>query len=224
MRFRYVSEWGDFETAVKVLKTCLEKGTMHFCIGFIEDFTLIADDEIESDAIVDDKSIQIIKDEILYLITSGLEELKMDEESVYHNLLSAKVVPEEQIKKVTKEVCNKYELVSDTFDIEQLKLRYDLKNNSVNKKVSSLDYNIIMQEQNNREYSSFALISLGVKKNLIDSDSNKLKSLSVRNEIEDSTTFICDENDIEIMISELKIIQKKIRESNHAIKNGKRAE
>lgn len=210
--FRYKSDWDDFFTAVKILKELVKSKQAFFSVGFWRSFSLIYTDNVCLNAEID----TIISDEIVYLLRWYLnrnKEGKEINEKEIRSLLDAgskESVSEEEQALLVKKIENKLELVKDAFDVERLIVRYQLKQDAVNAKLSDFNYNIYTCEIPNQGNTSFAIVDMECKKKLQDVPQGIEKILS-RHEQGESITFICDEEDIDLMICALKEMKQKIK-------------
>ena len=210
--FRYDSSWDKFEEAVKTIQELLKSNNAHWLIGCLKEFSLAIAEE-KSDKI-DDIS-EIIRDEVLFLLYLYINEKEPNIDEMRESLSSngESEISDVEIEKLLKSVYNKYELVKDAFDTDKLKLRYRLKNNSISPKLSDFKYNIMIQNLPNGDNARCALINIACKKKLEGFYSRGLASKIEELEPETDITFICDEDDINLLISQFEEMKQKIKES-----------
>ncbi len=210
--FRYSSEWEDFIKAVDTLKELVKLEQAFFSVGFLSAFSLVLTDNTYLEAEVE----TIIYDEIVYLLRWYLEcniaGREVDEEEILLTLKKSKDIniSEEEEKALVKNISNKLEFVKDAFDSERFVDRYYLKQNAVNAKLSDFKYNICSYNLPYQRKTSFALIDMVCKKDLRDVPQG-IEKLFAQYEQGESITFICDEEDIDLMICMLEEMKQKIK-------------
>ena len=210
--FRYSSDWEDFVKAVEIIKEMLKSKQAFFSVGFLSSFTL----GVVDDVCLEETIETIINDEIVYLLRWYLEcndaGKQVNEQEIRSVLKRGKgfKISEEEERLLVKSISNKLELVKDAFDIERLSARYQLKQNAVNAKLSDFNYNICTCDLPNQKKANFALIDMVCKRNLLDAPQG-LEKILAQYEHGESITFICDEEDIDMMIGMLKEMKQKIK-------------
>lgn len=196
--FRYSCPWEQFEEAVKILKNLIEQKKAYWLIGFMGNVDILLEEVSEKQLT---KEVQnIIDNEIVYLIHGSLVNKDYNGE-ILKEMLSLRDpdVPKEELDMSIMSFCNKLELVKDTFDIDKLSARYKLKDISINHKLSNFNYNIYTHSLSTNQNAKCALLNFSSKK---DFGSNK----------EDDVSFICDVEDIDILIYMLQTIKKNMEE------------
>lgn len=192
--FRYNSPWEQFEEAVKQLKDLLERKKAFWLIGFLKDIDILVD---ESEGKLSEETESIIDDEILYLVRGILNNKQLDYESIKRGICrNYENIPEEDLEASVVSVSNKLELVKDTFELDELLRRYKLKNHSVIHKMSGFDFNIITQSlPPDGEEVKCAVINLSTQKRIAE------------NEKENDISFICDKDDVDVLIQLLQMVK-----------------
>ncbi len=210
--FRYSSDWEDFVKAVEIIKEMLKLKQAFFSIGFLSPCALFLRDDVYLETDIE----TIMHDEVVYLLRWYLkcndEGKQVDEKEIRLELKRGKgfKISEEEERLLIKSISNKLELVKDAFDIERLSVRYQLKQNAVNAKLSDFNYNICTCDLPNQKKANFALIDMVCKRNLLDAPQG-LEKILAQYEQGESITFICDEEDIDMMIRMLKEMKQKIK-------------
>ena len=168
-------------------------------IGFIKDIDLIID-ETEDKLSYEIKNI--IDDEIIYLIRGSLAKINDDEEGIKKSMrLSYPDISEKELDASAIIFFNKLELVKDTFDIDALSIKYNVKKGLISHKLSNFDFNIFTYDISpDVKKAKCALINISSQKNL------------EKNE-EEGISFICDKDDIDILIHLLGIVKRRLEES-----------
>ena len=197
--FRYSCPWEQFEEAVKILKNLIERKKAHWLIGFIKNIDLLVD---ESEDELSDEIEKIIDDEIIYLIRRTLTKKDVDEEGFKKSMrLSYPNASEEELDESAIIFFNKLELVKDTFNIDKLSIKYNVKKRLISHKLSGFDYNILTHNLSpDEEETKCALINISSQKSL------------EKNQKEEEVSFICDKDDIDILIHFLEIIKSYMEE------------
>ncbi|TGY97100.1 hypothetical protein E5329_06520 [Petralouisia muris] len=198
--FRYISPWNDFEDAIKEMKDVLKKKQAYWAVGFIDEFDLYIDNAAAEK--MEKKTLDIIYDEILYLLKWKLEKRKFREDDIRMAISAADdEISEEEEDLLVKAVYNKFELVQDAFEIDRLMARYNLKQNTVSPKLSDLRYDIGAYYMPDGSSVNCAHVNMACKKKLNGTDREN-----------GEITFICDEEDIDFWIGHLEEMKQKIRE------------
>lgn len=209
--FRYNSSWEDFEEAVNKIKELLKLNKVYWLIGCIEECGLGVDD----DAFAEIEEIQdIIGEEILYLLYSCLNGIGINYTEMRRTLSNPiNNVSDAEIETLLMSVQNKFELVKDAFVTDKLKMRYKLKMNSVNHKLSDFNYNVLSQSLPDGSNARYALVNMSCRKKLKKFGAQGIERLLEEKEPATEITFICDEDDIDVLISQLEEIKQKVKES-----------
>lgn len=208
--FRYTSSWEKFEEAVKILKDLLKQGDAYWLIGFMGDFDLYIDDEVAEE--MDEEILDILSDEVMYLLYWALDEEDIDEEAMRNTITNAEnEVTESEMAEIVVSVRNKFELVKDAFDIEVLVRRYNLKKDSVSLKLSDLKYNVYANKMPNGKEVNCAFINIACKKDLGGMKPQGIGTLLAEKAPEQEVTFICDEDDIDVLIHHLEGIKRNLK-------------
>lgn len=213
--FRYSSSWENFEDAVKIIKELFKNQKAYWLAGFMEDFGLAFDDAAYDEL----KDIQaILEQEILYLVYfcligrefSDKEKIRKE---ISNSTNSKNNISDSEIDEMVLLVQNKFELVKDAFDIDRLRARYIMKKDSVNSKLADFKYNVMLQNLPNGNKAGCVLLNMACKKKLGDFGSEGIVELFEEKEPTTEITFICDEDDIDYLISQLEEIKQKIKGS-----------
>lgn len=211
--FRYNSSWEDYNKAVKLLKDLLKKGKAYWLIGFLKGFDLYIDDTVATD--VDSYMAEIIYNEIVYLVMSVLEDSTINLEEMRKAILNVDgEISEEELENALLSVQNKLELAKDSFDISELSLRYNLKRDAINSKLSDFEYNICTHNISDRTSIKCALINMECKKKVSEFREQGIGALFAEKQ-QQEITFICDETDINVWIQKLEEIRRRLREYNN---------
>lgn len=208
--FRYESSWEDFSKTVKRLQALLREGKAHWLIGFLKDFDLYFEESAVDE--LDEKFINILQEEVLYLLIGALKGEELDVQKVHETILmNNKNVSEDEISHIFVNMKNKYELVKDSFEIDKLAARYHLKKSAVNAKLCDFKYNIYTDTCNTAgKQTDCAIISMACKRKFTDLRAQGIRALLEEQE-KNEITFICDEADIDVLIEELEGIKQKMR-------------
>lgn len=207
--FRYSSSWEKFEEAVKKLKDLIKDDKAYWLIGYLKEFDIYID-EVE-EAKLEEDILEIINSEILYLLSETLNGKDINEEKIKKTIKSVSVdVSEESIQEAVMSIRNKLEFVKDSFDIEMLKKRYKLKKESVSSKISGFNYNIYTSNLPDGEKVNFAFLNISVKKRL--PEMKDVISVFENAERQSEVDFICDKEDLNMLIHQLEMIKKKMEE------------
>lgn len=206
--YRYDSDIELFKAAVNCAKNILEKGKLAILYQFIDVISaevFISQDEFEQeyDEIGWKDFINILDDEIIYLLRQNFEEsIERDAELSY---LKEKEVPEEWQEKIIALKLDKCKYVNEYLGGEREKNRYRLKNRSLLKKLSDVDYEL--SRTMDEEEVSYATIRMSVDSTLEGKDIPRaLRDVFVQNK--ENITFICDKSDVEYLIQKLERLKK----------------
>ena len=198
--FRYASSWDEFERVVWELNDLLKRKDAYWAVGFMGKFDLFIDDAMADG--MKENVLDIIYDEILYLLKWRLDENIMGEEDIRAVLFATdNGISEEELEEMAKIVCNKYELIMDVFDIEYLAMRYNWKRDTLSPKLANLRYDVSTQYIPDGHKINCVLVNMECRKKWNGCDQQS-----------EDITFICDEEDIDLWISQLKEMQQRIRE------------
>lgn len=207
--FRYNSSWEQFEKSVKILKKLISQNKAYWMIGCIRDLDIYIDEK-EEETLQDD-ILNIFHEEILYLLYSLLEGEKIEEDDIREAATGMDdEISEEELQKMVTSIHNKLELVKDAFDIDNLTMRKNLKKESVNAKLSDFGYNIYITKLLNGEKVECAIINLTSQKKLRSIKGNPINIFLQKEE--NDVSFICDREDLDLMIHKLKTIRRKMEE------------
>lgn len=195
--FRYSCPWEQFEEAVKILKDLIEQKKAYWLIGFMGNVEILLDVSEEQ---LPEEVENIIDDEIVYLMRGALINKDFNGESLKEGLfLHNPDASEEELDMFIMSFCNKLELVKDTFDIDRLSVRYKLKDKSINHKLSNFNFNIYTHNLSDDQNAKCALLNFSSKKDF-------------GNAKEDEVSFICDAEDIDILIHLLQSVKDNMEE------------
>lgn len=197
--FRYNSPWGDFENAVKDMKDALKKKQAYWAVGFMDEFDLYIDDKAAEE--MKTGSLDIIYNEILYLLKWGLDKESFREDAMRMVISSTGDEISKEEDSMVRAVYNKFELVQDSFETDRLAVRYNLKQNAISPKLSELKYNVEAFYMPDGSSVNCALVNMVCKKKLDESSGQS-----------GDITFICDEEDIDFLIGQLEEMRQKMRE------------
>lgn len=205
VKFRFTSPWEEFEYAVQTVKELLDQKKAYWLIGLLDDVDLYIDDASAEE--MGTETLGIIYREILPLLEWRLEEGKEDREDIYTNIISLDSIShkdENEKDEIATSVCNKFEMVEDSFRIDRLEMRYDLKKDAISPKLSELQYNVHTHHMPDGQKGKCALINMVCRKNL---DERRAGSSGQDGDI----TFVCDEEDIAFLIGWLEEVKQKIK-------------
>lgn len=210
--FRYNSSWEKFEEAVKTIQELLQSNDAHWLMGCLAEFDLAIAEE-KSGTVED--VLEIIHDEVLFLLYSCINGKEPDKEKMRKILFSEyeSEISNDEIEQLSENMHNKYELVNDAFDIDNLKRRNELKKDSISPKLSDFQYNVMTQNLQTGDNAKCALVKMACKKKLEDFYSRGLEMQLKELEPEADITFICDEDDVDFLICQFEEIKQKIKES-----------
>lgn len=205
--YRYNSDMELFQTAVDCAKEMLESNKMillYHCIDVIsaEVFMTPVEFEQEYDKIRWNEFIDILDNEIVYLLRQGFEGGNEDETGL-KRYLSEKNVSEECQEKIIQLKLDKCQYVNKWLAGEKEKNRYNLKKSSVWKKLSDIECEL--SRTIDEEEIVYATIKMSVNSTL------EVKEVpKVTRDIfdQDNVTFICDRSDIEYLIRKLERIKQ----------------
>lgn len=204
--FRYVSEWEEFTSAVDKLSELLGNGQAHLLIGLKKDFDL----ELQNANEIQDSILEIIYDEVLYLMYHYLREGEFDEQEL-EEVFKDKKLSSKETQEYILMMKNKMEYICDVLINSEIEKSFKFKNNILLNKISSLDYNISNYELDNKIEVKHCILQIGVSRRLKKFDDNKMSEfVSGKNE-EKLIEFVCNEEDIDYLIKKLEILKKKIQ-------------
>ena len=207
--FRFSSSWEEFEEAVRILKDLLKRNKAHWLIGYLREFDIYIDED-EKERLEEDV-LEIIHSEILYLLYEVLRKNGINAEKMKEAILKVRDgVSEDSVQEAITSVRNKLEFVKDSFDIVKLRQRYALKKDSVSSKLSGFHYNIYTSNLSGEDNANCAFINISVKKRLTGMH-NEL-TLLVNAERQDEVCFMCDQEDLNMLIHQLEMIKTKMEE------------
>lgn len=215
-KFIFTSTWDMFAEAVDVIKKLIDSNKAHWAVGFLNEFSLYVEDDADINLKI--KTGTDIIDEIVYLLGWYLETAcngtEITEKEILKTINASQETfsDEKELKQTVKNVQNKLELVKDAFDTDHLVIRYKLKRDAVNLKLSDFKYNIYAQNLPDKGRSNFALIHMTCKRNL-KGFLQGIKALLTEHEQGESVTFICDKEDIDLLIALLNEIKQTLGES-----------
>lgn len=207
--FRFNTPWEQFEEAVKVLKDLIKQKEAYWLLGCLRGFDLFIDDNIAES--LDKEILRIIYSEIMYLLYGAINGEDIDEEKMKKAILrESSETSEEDAQAAAMSVRNKFELVKDSFDFEQLRRRYKLKKESIHFKLSDFAYNICSSDLSDGEKINCAFINITAQKRLTDMED---KDKTVPNsERQQEVYFVCDYEDIDMLIHQLEHVKKQMGE------------
>lgn len=205
--YRYNSDMELFQIAVDCAKEMLESNKMillYHCIDVIsaEVFMTPVEFEQEYDRIRWNDFIDILDNEIVYLLRQGFEGSSEDETGL-KRYLTEKNVSEKQQEKIIQLKSDKCQYASKRLAGEKEKKRYNLKKSSVWKKLSDIECEL--SRTIDEEEIVYATIKMSVNSTL------EVKEMpKVTRDIfdQDNVTFICDRSDIEYLIRKLERIKQ----------------
>lgn len=207
--FRYKSSWEKFEETVNILKDLLKNKKAFWVIGYSQGLDIEIDDDFMEKT--DRDILMIMNDEILTIVAAILKDGSLNEEKLRKSLLSADhEISEEEKDSIVRSVFNKLELVKDAFDIDRLAVRYQLKKESVNPKILNFEHNVFTHHFADGGKEMCALVSISTKKKLPDLMGQTLSSFFSNSEKENEISFLCDRDDIDLLIYQLKTIKKEM--------------
>ncbi len=204
-KFRYISSWEEFEIAVQTVKELLGQKKAYWLIGLLDDVDLFIDDASAEE--MGAETLGIIYREILPLLEWRLEEGEADREEVYTNITSLESISnrdENEIEEIATSVCNKFEMVEDSFKIDRLEIRYDLKKDAISPKLSELGYNVHTHHMPDGKKGKCALINMACRKDLSEVGAGSSRQ-------DGDITFVCDEEDVDFLIGWLEELKQKIK-------------
>lgn len=204
--FRYASEWEEFTSAVDKLSELLGNGQAHLLIGLKKDLDL----ELQNANEIQDSILEIIYDEVLYLMYHYLREGEFDEQEL-EEVFKDKKLSSKETQEYILMMKNKMEYICDVLINSEIEKSFKFKNNILLNKISSLDYNISNYELDNKIEVKHCILQIGVSRRLKKFDGNKMSEyVSGKNE-EKLIEFVCNEEDIDYLIKKLEMLKKKIQ-------------
>lgn len=209
--FRYNSSWEQFEKSVKILEELISQNQAYWMIGYMRDLGIYIDETIEET--LQEDVLNIIHEEILYLLYGLLEKETITEDDMKEALTEADhKIPEKELQEMIISVRNKYERVKDAFDIDKLTIRNNLKKETINAKLFDFEYNIYTTKLSNGEKAECAIINLSSKKKLRSIKGISLSFLGQNEERKNEVSFLCDREDLDLLIHQLETIRRKMEE------------
>ncbi|MCM1252698.1 MAG: hypothetical protein NC321_07735 [Clostridium sp.] len=207
--FRYSSPWEQFEEAVRKLKDLIENEKAYWLVGYLREFDIYID-EIEKVKLGED-ILEIVNSEILYLLYETLNGKDINEEKIEKTIRAvSEDASEKSVRDAVMSLRNKFEFVKDSFDIEKLRKRYKLKKESVSAKISGFNYNIYTSNLSDGDKMNCAFINISSKKRL--AEMRDSITLFENDEKQTEVYFVCDKEDIDMLIHQLEIVKKKMEE------------
>lgn len=205
--YRFDSDMELFQIAVDCVKEMLESNRMillYHCIEVIsaEVFMTPVEFEQEYDKIRWNDFIDILDNEIVFLLRQSFEGISEDETGL-KKYLAEKNVSEESQEKIIRLKSDKCQYVSKRLAGEKEKNRYNLKKGSVWKKLFDIEYEL--SRTIDEEEVVYATIKMSVDSML------EVKEIpKVTRDIfhQENVTFICDKSDIEYLIRKLERIKQ----------------
>lgn len=209
--YRYNSEIELFKKAVdcaKELLDCKKAIIVYQFIDVISAKVFISPDEFELkyDGIGWDNFIDILNNEIIHLLRQNFEE-SIVRDPTLKKYLEKNSVPEEWHEKIIDLKLEKCKYVDKRLGGEREKNRYHLKEHSVLKKLSGIEYEL--SRTIDEEEILYATIKMSVNPTLEKMDIPKAVS-NLFNQNKENVTFICDKSDIEYLIQELQKIKQRL--------------
>lgn len=209
--FRYNSSWEDFSRTVSKICYLIQQKKAEWLIGFLKDFDLY----IEEDAAFKSLSrteLEIAYEEILYLLMGAITNSEIDTADLKRQLAeNYGELSEKEIRDLITNIENKYELIKDSFNIAEMRNKYNYRKKSINSKLCQFEFNICIQDnENGTDESRYALVRMTSQNNLPELDSKRIDQLISEREKKE-VTFLCDETDIDILIAQLEEVKQKIR-------------
>lgn len=207
--FRFSSSWEKFEEAVVILKELLKRNKAHWLVGYIKEFDIYIDEDEEEQ--LEEETLEIINSEIVYLLYESLNKRAVNEDKIKEVIQEvSSEATEDNVQQAIISFRNKLEFVKDSFEIDELLKRYELKEDSVNAKLSDFRYNIYKANLPDGGNINCAFISISSQKRL--EGIQKAISLFTNAEKKDEVCFMCDYEDINMMIHQLETVKKKMEE------------
>lgn len=208
--FRYKSSWEQFENSVKILKSLISQNQAYWMIGCIKNLDIYIDETVEET--LQEDVLTIIQEEVLYLLLGLLEGEKIEESDIRDAVVDIdQDISKEKLQEIVTSILNKNELVKDAFDIGKLAVRYNLKKETVNAKLSEFGYDIYTTKLLEGEKAECAIISLSSKKKLRNMKEPSINFLR-NEEIKGEVSFLCDKDDLDLLIHHLETIRRKMDE------------
>ena len=204
--FRYASDWEAFTSAVDKLSELLGNGQAHLLIGLKRDFDL----ELQNVNEIPDSILEVIYDEVLYLMYHYLREGEFNEQEL-EDVFKEKKISRKEIQEYILMMKNKMEYVCDALINTDIKRNFKFKSNILLNKISSLEYNISNYELDNEIEVKHCILQIGVSRQLKKCDGNKIPELVSAKSEEKLIEFVCNEEDIDYLIKKLEILKKKIK-------------
>lgn len=208
--YRYDSDIKLFQAAVNRAKDMLENGELVILYQFIHVISaevFISQDEFELkyDGIGWNDFINILDDEIIYLLRQNFEE-PIGGEAELKRYLKEKDVSEECQEKIIELKLDKCKYVNQYLGGEWERNRYSLKNRSLLKKLSNIDYEL--SRTIDEKDVLYATIRMSVDSALEGKDMpGSMRDVFGLDNKED-ITFICDKSDVEYLIQKLERIKQ----------------
>lgn len=209
--YRYTSDIELFKAAVDCAKEMIKKGKMIILYQFVDEvmpevFISPEEFEEENDKIGWNDFIDILNDEIIYVLRQNFEN-SVEKDRSLKDYLKEKDVPEEWQKKIVELRLDKCRYVDEHLGGEREKNRYNLKKCSFLKKVSDMDYGL--SRTIDEEEILYATIRMSVNSTLEGKDVPEVIG-NMFNQHEENITFICDKSDIEYLIHKLQRIKQRL--------------
>lgn len=208
--YRYCSEIELFKRAVDCTKKMMESGELVILYQFIdvittEVFISQCEFEQEYDEISWRDFLDILNDEITFLIKQNFDGRAEDYDIELKSYLEKKDVSEESRKEIISLKLDKCKYVNKYLCGEREKNRYRLKNRAFLKKLSNVEFEL--SRTVDEEEILYSTIKMSVNSAL------EAKNLSsVMGDVFDTgksdITFICDKSDIEYLIKKLERIKQ----------------
>lgn len=207
--YRFNSDMELFQIAVDCARMMLENDQMVLLYQFIdvitaEVFLTPVQFERYFVKISWDQFIDILDNEIVYLLKQDLEGIRENETGL-KKYLTEKNIPEEEQDIIIRLKSDKCQYVSKQLAGEWEINRYRLKSGSLWKKLSDIDYQL--SRTIDEKGIIYATIKMSVNTTLEVKDMPKA-ARDVFNQGEESITFICDKSDIEYLIQKLERIKQ----------------
>ena len=212
--FRFSSSFEDFEECVSIAKKLMEEKKCLILFGTIKKIDVelsITQFEYESMAfdLRWEAFNEILKTEITVIIEQNLES-EIEFERKLFSYLKKNNLTDEECTRVCEIKIQKRKLVDNELMNDESIQRYKFKRKTLNKSLSSLEYEINKYVFDDEKEIKYVYMNIGACNNLLDEEIPiPLSKISVSDK-EKRINFVCDKEDIQYMISKLNEIVKRL--------------
>ena len=211
--YRFKSDLAEFKAAVEYTEELLSRNELLLVYGFRKNITVKAEISKERfeeryDSLSWDKYYKILRSEILVILEQNYCEPVEEERGLVRYLRDEKV-DEEKIAEISSVKIEKRRYVLEKLNTEEGRARYQLKKNTISHLLSDIRYDVC---RTTGEEISTVYANIRIQTNDILADEGLPRQIAnlVNANNSREISFICDKEDIEYLISELRDIQKKM--------------